>query len=328
MAHAVNGGGGHDSGAGQVPPLVVIAGATATGKSALAIETARRFGGEVINADALQFYRGMDVGTAKVTPSERRGVPHHLLDILDVTEEASVATFQADARRIASEIRERGKIPVVVGGSGLYVRAFTDVMAFPPSDPAVREEIESHVLAIGTGAAHAQLAAADPDAAAKIAPRDERRIVRALEVHRLTGKPFSAFLPTYTFHDPAIAYVAVKLDRDTLHERVEERVHRMVETGFRDEVEGLLDAGLERGVTARQAIGYAQMIKHVRGHWSLEEAIESTITNTRRLVRKQDTWFRRDTRLTWVPGEDSDEALAVIEREIAHAARCPSNAEV
>ena len=307
MAHAVNGGGGHDSGAGQVPPLVVIAGATATGKSALAIETARRFGGEVINADALQFYRGMDVGTAKVTPSERRGVPHHLLDILDVTEEASVATFQADARRIASEIRERGKIPVVVGGSGLYVRAFTDVMAFPPSD-------DEDVRAIGTGAAHAQLAAADPDAAAKIAPRDERRIVRALEVHRLTGKPFSAFLPTYTFHDPAIAYVAVKLDRDTLHERVEKRVHRMVETGFRDEVEGLLDAGLERGLTARQAIGYAQMIKHVRGHWSL--------------VRKQDTWFRRDTRLTWVLGEDSDEALAVIEREIAHAARCPSNAEV
>ncbi|MCT1867260.1 tRNA (adenosine(37)-N6)-dimethylallyltransferase MiaA [Dermabacter sp. p3-SID358] len=308
----------------QALPLVVIAGATATGKSALAIDTAERIGGEVINADALQFYRGMDVGTAKVTRRERRGIPHHLLDILDVTEEASVATFQREARRLADEIRERGKLPVVVGGSGLYVRAFTDVMAFPPSDPAVRTEIEAHVREVGTGAAHAELAKADPAAAKKIAPRDERRIVRALEVHRLTGKPFSAFLPTYTFHDPAIAYVAVSLERERLHERVEARVHRMIEEGFREEVEELLDIGIERGVTARQAIGYAQMIAHVRGKMSLDEAIDSTITNTRRLVRKQDTWFRRDTRLTWVPGEDSDAALAMIEREIAHAAESSS----
>ncbi len=317
----------HDQRHGDVahatPPLLVIAGATATGKSSLAIDAAERLGGEVINADALQFYRGMDVGTAKVTPLERRGIPHHLLDILDVTEEASVATFQREARQVANEIRARGKLPVVVGGSGLYVRAFTDVMAFPPSDPAVRAEIEIHVREIGTGAAHAELADADPEAAKKIAPRDERRIVRALEVHRLTGQPFSAFLPTYTFHDPAIAYVAVKLEREKLHERIEARVHRMVDNGFREEVEALLDAGIERGVTARQAIGYAQMIAHVRGEISLDEAIESTVSHTRRLVRKQDTWFRRDKRLTWVPGEEPDAAFAMIEREIAHAAEHP-----
>ncbi|WP_065248215.1 MULTISPECIES: tRNA (adenosine(37)-N6)-dimethylallyltransferase MiaA [Dermabacter] len=327
MSHPAQGGQSHGDAARERPPLLVIAGATATGKSALAIDVAERLGGEVINADALQFYRGMDVGTAKVTPRERRGIPHHLLDILHVTEEANVATFQRDARRLANEIRERGKLPVIVGGSGLYVRAFTDVMAFPPSDPAVRSEMEAHVREIGTAAAHVELAAADPDAAAKIAPRDERRIVRALEVHRLTGKPFSAFLPTYTFHDPAIAYVAVQLDRSKLHKRVEERVHRMVESGFREEVEALLEAGIEQGTTARQAIGYAQMIAHVRGELSLEAAIESTITNTRRLVRKQDTWFRRDKRLTWVPGEDSEVALAMIKREIAHAAAHPSTAE-
>lgn len=300
-------------------PLVVIAGATATGKSDLALDVAEAVGGEIINVDALQFYRGMDIGTAKLPALERRGIAHHLLDILTVREEASVAEFQAQARGLVAEIRARGRVPVAVGGSGLYIRALTDRLEFPPSDPSVRARLEQEAREIGAGALHARLVGEDPTAAAKINVADERRIVRALEVIAITGRPFSAFLPAYEFADPNVVYTAVSRERGELHERVERRVQFMMEQGFLVEVERLLDEGIEEGKTARQAIGYAQMIDHVRGRLSRDEAIESTVVGTRKLVRKQDTWFRRDPRFTWLDGTDRDAARAQVEALIAQA---------
>lgn len=290
-------------------PLVAIAGATASGKSDLALDLAERFDGEVINADALQFYRGMDIGTAKLPAGERRGIPHHLLDVLDIHDEASVSVFQHEARTLVGEIRRRGKIPIAVGGSGLYIRALTDRLEFPPSDPDVRAELEQWLAEVGPGRAHALLAHKDPEAAGKIAVNDERRIVRALEVNRLTGRPFSAFMPSHELHDPHTVLVAVGRERARLHERVERRVDMMLEQGFLEEVARLRAEGLAETKTARHAIGYAQMLAHLEGEVSLEKAREDTIVGTRRLVRKQDTWFGRDPRFVWVEGERPTAAL-------------------
>ncbi|MDK7742478.1 tRNA (adenosine(37)-N6)-dimethylallyltransferase MiaA [Helcobacillus massiliensis] len=287
-------------------PLIVIAGATATGKSDIAIALADRIGGEIINADALQFYRGMDIGTAKTPPAERRGIPHHLLDVLDVTDEASVAQYQRDARARVHEIRSRGRVPIAVGGSGLYLRALTDEIRFPPTDPAVRRRLELWAREVGSAAAHRTLAEKDPSAAQRIQVGDARRIVRALEVIELTGEPFTAFLPSYTYDDPWVIHTAIRRDRDDLHQRVERRVHLMAEQGLLDEVRDLIDSGITEGRTARQAIGYAQMLAHLRGDLTWAEAIDQTITGTRRLVRKQDTWFRRDPRITWIDAAGPD----------------------
>lgn len=281
-------------------PLIVIAGATATGKSDIAIALAERVGGEIINGDALQLYRGMDIGTAKTPPAQRRGIAHHLFDALDVTDEASVADYQSAARAAVQDIRARGQVPIAVGGSGLYLRALTDKIRFPPTDPAVRARLEKDVAASGAAAAHARLRRIDPAAAHTIRPGDERRIVRALEVNELTGDSFTAFLPSYTYHDPAIVHTAITRPRPELHDRVARRVHRMVEQGLLDEVRALQRRGLEQGRTARQAIGYAQALDVLHGRMSCQDAIESTIAGTRRLVRKQDTWFRRDPRITWL----------------------------
>lgn len=285
-------------------PLIAIVGATATGKSDLAIALARHLGGEVVNADALQLYRGMDVGTAKVPLAERRGVPHHQLDVLDVTEEASVSAYQAAARADVAAIRARGRVPVLVGGSGLYVRAALDRIDFPPTDPAVRARLEERAREIGAPALHAELALSDPEAAARIGSGDERRIVRALEVGELTGRPFSAFLPRPEHVDPTTVQIGIRQDRAALHERIAARVDRMLAAGLIDEVAALRERGLERGATARRAIGYEQGLAVLGGTMTLEQARESTIVGTRRLVRKQDTWFHRDQRVRWIDGAD------------------------
>ncbi len=295
-------------------PLIVIAGATATGKSNVALDVAERVGGEIVNADALQLYKGMDIGTAKTPVSERRGIAHHMFDVLDVTQESSVAEYQREARAAVEEIRDRGNVPIAVGGSGLYVRALTDVMSFPPSNPSVRAHIESWVRDVGAGAAHEKLTEEDPQAAERISAGDERRIVRALEVRKLTGEPYSAYLPTYEFEIEPVVYCAVERERDDLHERVRERVDTMMAAGFLDEVRDLKAQGLEKGHTARQAIGYAQLLAHLKGDLDLAEAVESTVVATRRLVRKQETWFRRDPRLMWLDGRAPEQAASVIEQ--------------
>lgn len=308
--------------ASAATPLIAVVGATATGKSDLAIALARQLDGEVINADALQLYRGMDIGTAKVTPEERAGVPHHLLDVLEVTEEASVSAYQRDAREAIAAIRSRGRTPILVGGSGLYVRAVLDDIEFPPTDAALRERLEQRIAQEGTEALHRELAASDPEAAGIIGPRDARRIVRALEVGALTGRPFTAFLPRPLYADASTVQIGLRRDRALLHERIAARVDRMVEAGLLEEIRALREKGLDRGLTARRAIGYEQGLAVLDGTLDCAQAIQDTVTGTRRLVRKQDTWFRRDARVHWLDADaDADgdplltRALAVLEAQ-------------
>ena len=305
---------------GARSPLIAVVGATATGKSDLAIALAQHLDGEVVNADALQLYRGMDIGTAKVTEQERAAVPHHLLDVLEVTEEASVSAYQRAARAAIDAIRARGRTPILVGGSGLYVRAALDDIEFPPTDAVLRARLEQRAQQEGTEALHRELAARDPEAAGSIGPRDARRIVRALEVGTLTGRPFTAFLPRPLYVDPATVQIAPRWDRTVLHERIARRVERMVEQGLLEEIRDLRDQGLDRGQTARRAIGYEQGLAVLDGTLSCAQAIQDTIAGTRRLIRKQDTWFRRDRRITWLDGGAEDlleHALEVIEAHTA-----------
>ncbi|MCM0620180.1 tRNA (adenosine(37)-N6)-dimethylallyltransferase MiaA [Nocardioides bruguierae] len=301
-------------------PVVAVVGATASGKTALSLDLAEAFTaagtpGEVLNTDAMQFYRGMDVGTAKLPPAERRGVVHHLLDVLDVTEPASVAEFQAWARGLVADLRGRGRVPVLVGGSALYTRAVLDEFEFPGTDPALRERLEAELAEVGSGALHARLAAVDPAAAASILPENGRRIVRALEVVELTGRSFTATLPRLEYALPGAVQVGVDIDRPTLDARIEQRVEQMFADGFVDEVERLLGEGLAEGRTAGRAIGYREVADHLAGVLSLEEAKERTVVATRRFARRQDSWFRKDPRITWVRFDDPDRltrALAAV----------------
>ena len=290
--------------ADTIPPIITVVGATATGKSDLALDLADHLGGEIVNTDAMQFYRGMDIGTAKLSPAERRGIDHHLIDILDVTDEANVQTFQAQARAAIAEIRARGHRPILVGGSGLYARAATDRLDFPGTDATVRSRLEAEVDA-DRWAAHARLADLDPVAAEKITVNDVRRIVRALEVIELTGRPFTASLPEYTEIEPTI-HIGLALDRGTLHDRIARRVALMWEAGWVDEVRTLLDRGLAQGKTASRAIGYAQIQDYLAGTIDAAAARASTTVRTRQFARRQDTWFRRDPRITWIDSGVSD----------------------
>ncbi|MGO3152851.1 MAG: tRNA (adenosine(37)-N6)-dimethylallyltransferase MiaA [Galactobacter sp.] len=292
-------------------PLVAIVGPTGTGKSDLALDLAQRLGGEIVNTDALQFYRGMDIGTAKLSVAERRGIPHHLLDILDVTEEASVARFQAEVRAVISDIEDRGLRPILVGGSGLYVRAALDVLEFPPTDPQVRARWEAHADAVGPDVLRAELREVDPDSAERLG--DVRRMVRALEVHELTGRAFTSFMPQREYLRPTVQ-IGLDLDRSELHARLRTRVEHMVEAGLQAEVARLDALGLRSGKTASRAIGYAQFLKVLDGEWSVEEAVEDTTVATRKFARRQITWFRADPRVTWLdPTEPGlvDRVLAV-----------------
>ncbi|GHF81836.1 tRNA dimethylallyltransferase [Amycolatopsis bartoniae] len=291
---------------------VAVVGPTATGKSDLAIDLAERLGGEVVNADAMQLYRGMDIGTAKVSPAERRGVPHHLLDVLDVTETASVAAYQRDARALIERLLGEGKVPVLVGGSGLYVQAVLDDLRFPGTDPAVRTRLEAEAAQAGPAALHERLGALDPAAARAILPSNTRRIVRALEVIEITGEPFSANLPK---PGPArYGTVLIGIDREAaeLDERVEQRVDRMFTEGLVDEVRALAARGLREGKTASRALGYQQVLAELDGAGDFAAAAAATKQATRRFVRRQRSWFRRDARISWFDGNDHDVAARVL----------------
>lgn len=285
------------------PPVIAVVGPTGSGKSDLAVDLALELDGEVINADAMQFYRGMDIGTAKITEAERRGVPHHLLDILDVTEEASVSDFQRQARAAVADIHGRGKRAILAGGSGLYVRAALDVLEFPGTDPGIRARLERENEAAGTAPLLERLQNVDPVSAGRLG--DARRIIRALEVFELTGRPFSSFMPSREYVQPAVQ-IGLDVDRDVLKERLADRVHRMVDQGLLAEVERLDAAGLRRGRTAPRALGYAQFLKVLDGEADVAQAAEETIVATRQFARRQLTWFRADPRITWLGWRDPD----------------------
>jgi len=294
-------------------PVVAVVGPTAAGKSELSLSLAHVLDGEVVNADSMQLYQGMDIGTAKLSRAEQGGVPHHLLDIWAVTETASVSEYQALARRTIDDIRSRGRTPIVVGGSGLYVRAAIDKLEFPGTDPALRASIEDELARVGSAALHARLASLDPVAAAAILPGNGRRIVRALEVIELSGQPFSATLPDYEAFYPAVQ-LGVEVPRRVLDERIADRVDRMWRRGLVAEVRRLEAAGLRAGRTASRALGYAQVLRFLAGEWSEEEAAADTVLATRRFVRRQESWFRRDPRVVWLPAGDdlAERALATV----------------
>jgi tRNA dimethylallyltransferase len=283
-----------------MPRVIAVVGPTATGKSALAVALAQRLGGEVINADSMQLYRGMDIGTAKLTPAERAGVPHHLLDIWDVTQTASVADYQQRGRACIDDLLARDVTPVLVGGSGLYLRAVLDRIEFPGTDPAMRAELESDLASLGSQRLHQRLATVDPAAAQAIAPENGRKIVRALEVIALTGQPFTAALPAYDA--PVYDAVQIGLDLPTgaLDARISQRVEAMLGNGFVEEVRALEAVGLRDGVTASRALGYAQMLGWIDGRLTIAQAIAETAQTTRRFVRRQRSWFRRDPRIRWI----------------------------
>jgi tRNA dimethylallyltransferase len=289
--------------------VIAVVGPTAAGKSALSIALAHALDGEVINCDSMQLYRGMDIGTAKLTLAERDGVPHHLLDIWQVTRTATVAEFQALARAAIDEVRSRGKVPLLVGGSGLYHRAVLEDFAFPGTDPRVRARLEAELAESGPLALHARLCTLDPAAAEQILASNGRRLVRALEVIEITGKPFAASLPQPT---PVYQVLQLAVDRDDLDGRVAERVRVMWEQGLVDEVRSLIPQGLRDGVTASRALGYQQVLAYLDGQCTEAEAFDATVTGTRRFVRRQRSWFRRDPSVRWLNGAAPDLAAAAL----------------
>jgi tRNA dimethylallyltransferase len=279
--------------------VVAVVGPTATGKSALGIALAKALGGEVVNADSMQLYRGMDIGTAKLPVSARDGVEHHLLDVWDVTRAASVADYQQRARACIGELHARGVTPVLVGGSGLYVRAVLDPIEFPGTDPALRATLEAELASVGGDALHRRLTRLDPVTAAVIPAANGRRVVRALEVITLTGQPYTSALPAY---ESVYDSVQIGLDcpTETLDKRIGRRVASMVEAGLLDEVRRLDALGLREGVTASRALGYAQLLDVIDGRSTIEDATAVTAQATRRFVRRQRSWFRRDPRIHWL----------------------------
>lgn len=295
----------------SVNPVVVIVGATAVGKSQLGLQLADKLDTEIINADSMQLYRSMDIGTAKLPLSERAGITHHLIDTLDVTEISNVSMYQQQAREIARKLRAQNKAPLVVGGSGLYVTALLDDLNFPETDFQLRAQLEEELINLGPGVLHERLQSLDPVSAARIDPANGRRIVRALEVIELTGEPFASSLPK---SNPALEpdlRIALIRDRVELDARIENRVHLMWESGFVAEVEQLLELGLADGVTARKALGYAQIIEALNGDISMSTAKTETMRLTKRYARKQESWFRRDPKMQWLQASRSD-LLAVV----------------
>ncbi|MEZ0069227.1 tRNA dimethylallyltransferase [Streptacidiphilus sp. MAP12-20] len=298
------------------PRVIAVVGATAVGKSDLGVAIAQHLGGEVVNTDSMQLYRGMDIGTAKLTLAEREGVPHHLLDIWDVTEAASVAEYQRLAREAIDALVAQGRTPVLVGGSGLYVRAAIDELDFPGTDPEVRARLEAELEAEGSGALHARLAAVDPEAAQAILPSNGRRIVRALEVVEITGLPFTANLPGHESVYDAVQ-IGVRLPRPELDERIALRVDRMWEAGLLDEVDALAAQGLREGRTAARALGYQQALAQLDGVYDETEARAETVRATRRFARRQESWFRRDPRVHWLDRDLSESPTALVDRALA-----------
>lgn len=296
-----------DPGAGRMNPrALAVVGPTGTGKSDLAVELARGLGGAVVNADAMQLYRGMDIGTAKLPPAARAAVRHHLLDVLDVTEAASVAAYQREARRIIEELLAAGEVPVLAGGSGLYVQAVLDDLNFPGTDPELRAQLEAELAQQGAPVLHHRLHRLDPVAAGRILPSNGRRVVRALEVIRLTGRPFSAVLPPPGPARYRATIIGLDTDPAVLDERVDARVDRMFTDGLVDEVRELLSRGLRDGRTASRALGYQQVIAALDAGADPACAAGPTAQATRRFVRRQRSWFRRDGRIRWLDCQHPD----------------------
>ncbi|MEU5904833.1 tRNA (adenosine(37)-N6)-dimethylallyltransferase MiaA [Micromonospora sp. NPDC047467] len=304
---------------GVAGTVVAVVGPTAAGKSALSIALAHALDGEVVNADSMQLYRGMDIGTAKLTPAERDGVPHHLLDIWEVTEPASVAEYQRLARVAVDDILSRGRVPLLVGGSGLYVRAVLERFEFPGTDAALRERLERELAEVGPAPLYARLRAADPAAAESILPGNGRRIVRALEVIELTGAPFTASLPVPTPYYPSVQ-LGVDLDTGLLDERIAVRVDRMWADGLVAETRELAGRGLAEGRTASRALGYQQVLRLLAGELTEAQAHDETVRATRRFVRRQRSWFRRDPRIQWLDSSAPDLIEAAL-RVVPAAAR-------
>jgi tRNA dimethylallyltransferase len=281
--------------------VIVVCGATATGKSDLGIGLAKELDGEIINADSMQLYKGMDIGTAKLSVDERDGIVHHLLDVLSVKEDASVAWYQNTAREIISEIESRGKRPIIVGGTGLYIKAILDDLNFPDTDPQVRASLNLMAEKIGAAGMFQRLQALDPAAALAIDAQNLRRVIRALEVIEITGKPFTANLPRKESSKyPDARQFGLVMDRDSLHVRISDRVDAMWSKGFVAEVDELIPQGIREGRTAQLALGYAQILKYRDGEFTEDQAKEDTKRATRQYARRQETWFSRDERITWI----------------------------
>lgn len=307
------------------PQVIAVVGPTAAGKSDLGVALAEQLGSEVINADSMQLYRGMDIGTAKLTTEERRGVPHRLLDVWDVTRPANVAEYQRLARAEIDRLLAEGRSPVLVGGSGLYLRGAIDALEFPGTDPRVRARLEAELLERGSGPLHARLAEADPGAARAILPSNGRRIVRALEVMEITGRPFTAHLPQAGTSGGAVyrtLQIGVDVRRPELDRRIADRVDRMWRAGLVDEVRALVANGLREGRTASRALGYQQVLAALAGECTEDQAREATVRSTKRFARRQDSWFRRDARVHWLDGavehqrELRERASALVERAV------------
>lgn len=301
---------------GEVPAIVAIVGPTGAGKTQLSLDLAQALDGEIVNTDAMAIYQGMDIGTAKLPESQRRGIAHHLLDVLPVTTPATVAEFQGWARRAVAEIRSAGRTPILVGGSALYTRAVIDSFEFPGTDPVIRTRLDAELERTGAAALHKRLREVDPVAASKILPDNGRRIVRALEVIEVTGEPFRATLPELEYVDSHTIQIGVRIERTLLDERIGRRVDAMFEAGFVEEVRQLLDQGLASGRTASRAIGYREVAAYLAGETSLDQAREQTARATSRFARRQATWHRRDPRIRWIDWDDPERvarALAAIE---------------
>jgi tRNA dimethylallyltransferase len=294
-------------------PVLAIVGPTATGKSALGLALAERLGGEIVSADALQAYRGFDIGTAKPGPADRARVPHHLIDVLEPEERYSAGEFARRAREAIAEIEGRGRVPIVVGGSGLYLRALlSGISPVPPGDPAVRRELLDRLESEGLSALAAELARSDPETAARLSPGDTQRVLRALEVEKVSGRPLSCWIASQPFGKAGISAIVVglTLPRSILYDEIAGRVARMLEHGWVREVTELLDRGLDPRLHPFQAIGYRQLVLHVQGEWSLERAIRETIQATRRFAKRQETWFRKEPDVTWFAARDLERRAA------------------
>jgi tRNA dimethylallyltransferase len=293
--------------------LIVICGATATGKSDLAVALAKELRGHIINAYSMQIYKGMDIGTAKLSLEERQGIKHHLIDVLSVREEASVAQYQVDARSMIDQLLEQSIPAIVVGGTGLYIKSILDDLNFPDTDPEVREKIAKQADELGADVMHARLEKLDPAAAAAIPKENVRRVVRALEVIELTGRPYTANLPRAgSTKYPQARQFGLVMERETLQERIDLRVDRMWDQGLVREVRDLMKEGLLEGRTAQAALGYAQVIKFAQGLMSEEEAKEETKRATRQYARRQETWFSRDERITWIKKAPTSQLVETI----------------
>lgn len=281
--------------------VIVICGATATGKSDIAIAVAQEIGAEIINADSMQLYRGMDIGTAKLTLQERAGIPHHMLDVLDVAQDSTVAWYQEQARSLITQIHAGKRNVIIVGGTGLYIKAILDDLNFPDTNPEIRTALEAQAQAFGTDALFERLQELDPAAALAIDRTNTRRVIRALEVIEITGQPFTANLPrTESSRYPDALQFGLVMERTQLRERIDLRVDRMWKAGFVAEVDKLIAAGICTGVTAQRALGYTQIIRMRDGKMSEAEALEETKRASRQYARRQETWFSRDLRIQWV----------------------------